>query len=68
MISDIKLKLILELYKNEKLTFEQVKTLIQEEPTIADQIQPINPWINPNPWGPLKIGDVIYTDLFYTTS
>jgi hypothetical protein len=31
MISDTKLKLILTLYKNDKLTLEEVKILLQEE-------------------------------------
>lgn len=47
MISDVKLKLILDLYKNDKLTLEEVKILLQEEKEqkfTTDPFQVINPW------------------------
>jgi len=52
MISDAKLKLILTLYKNDKLTFEEVKTLLQEDPKedkFTGPFQPLNPWQSPYP-------------------
>jgi hypothetical protein len=55
MISDTKLQLILTLYKNDKLTFEEVKTLLQEEKNLTEPIQPLNPWLNPNTLGPYDI-------------
>ena len=65
MISDIKLQLILTLYKNDKLTFEEVKTLITEEsPKTTFPID--NPWVNPLPVPPWYIPPITYQD--YTTT
>jgi hypothetical protein len=56
MISDAKLQLILTLYKNDKLTFEEVKTLLQEEEPFTGPFQPRNPWQKQYPWEePYKI-------------
>jgi hypothetical protein len=54
MISDAKLQLILTLYKNDKLTFEEVKILLQEENSF------IGPYIS-NPYEKIGTGTFVFS-------
>lgn len=64
MITDNTLKTVLDLWKEDKVSLDQVRKLLNLEEGIQwrqpQDLQPaINPWIQPNPWK---------TDIISTTS